>query len=304
MKIDFKKYMHIEKWGTDDVEGIEMGECFIFSKLDGTNGSLWYEEGNPGKFHAGSRNRELTLDKDNHGFFEWFITSCLDNKNNLLPLLRENPHLRLFGEWLVPHTLKTYRGDAWENFYVFDVFDTENLEYLHYDKYKELLDRYNITYIPPICKIKNPTYERLLNLLEQNTYLIQDGKGSGEGIVIKNYSFKNKYGRTVWAKIVKNEFKDAHWGGQTTEKKEKKMIEEEIVNKYVTLALVEKEYAKIASEGWTSKMIPRLLNTVYHCLVKEDGWNFVKEFKNPTINFRTLSFLTTNRIKTLKPELF
>lgn len=298
----FKKYQHIEKYGSEEVEGIEMGECFIFSKLDGTNTSLWYTPGNPGKFHAGSRNREITLDKDNHGFMEWLVTSDGENRNNLLPFLRENPHLKLYGEFLVPHTLKTYRDDTWRKFYVFDVFDTNTNEYLHYNKYKEMLDAYYVTYIPPICKITNPTYERLLKLLDQNTYLIKDGEGTGEGIVIKRYDFKNKYGRTIWAKIVKNEFKDAHWGGQTTEKKEKKMVEEEIVKKYVTQALVEKEYAKI--EGWSSKKIPQLLNTVYHCLVKEEMWDIVKKFKNPTINFRTLSFLTTNRIKEIKPELF
>lgn len=269
-----------------------------------SNASLWYTKEDK-KFHAGSRNRELTIDNDNHGFMEWFLTAHDNqNKGNIIPFLRENSHLRLFGEWLVKHTLRTYRDDAWRKFYIFDVFDMNINEYLHYDTYKELLDRYRIGYIPPICKISNPSYERLMGLLEQNTYLIKDGQGTGEGIVIKNYSFKNKYGRTVWAKIVKNEFKDAHWGGQTTEKKEKKMVEEEIVNKYVTSALVEKEYAKIASEGWSSKKIPQLLNVIYHCLVKEEMWDIVKKFKNPTINFRTLSFLTTNRIKKLKPELF
>ena len=303
--MEFKKYQHIERLGSEEVEGIEMGECFIFPKIDGTNGSLWYTSEEVGRFHAGSRNRELTLDKDNHGFFEWLLTAHEDgNRGNIIPFLRENRNLRLFGEFLIKHTLGTYRDDAWEKFYVFDVFDMNTSQYLHYDKYKELLDKYKITYIPPICKITNPTYERLLNLLDQNTYLIKDGQGTGEGIVIKNYSFKNKYGRTIWAKIVKNEFKDAHWGGQTTEKKEKKMVEEEIVNKYVSLTLVEKEFSKIASEGWSSKRIPQLLNTVYHCLVKEEMWSIVKEFKNPTINFRTLSFLTTNRIKELKPELF
>lgn len=302
--MEFKKYQHIERFKSEEVDGIEIGECFIFPKLDGTNASLWYSADEK-MFYAGSRNRELKLDNDNHGFMKWFIASYEDqHRNAIVHFLRDYPHLRLFGEWLIKHTLKTYRDDAWEKFYVFDVFDTEKLEYTHYNQYKEILDAYNVTYIPPICKIKNPTYERFIKLLDQNTYLIKDGEGTGEGIVIKNYSFKNKYGRTTWAKIVKNEFKDAHWGGQTTEKKEKKIVEEEIVNKYVTLSLVDKEYSKIASEGWASRQIPRLLNTVYYCLIKEESWNFIKEFKNPTIDFRKLSVLTTSKIKELKPDLF
>ena len=115
---------------------------------------------------------------------------------------------------------------------------------------------------------------------------------TGEGIVIKNYNYKNRFGRVVWAKIVKNEFKAKHAKCDVTEIKENKIIEEEIVNKFVTKALIEKELAKIETEsGWSSKQIPRLLNTVYYCLVKEESWNFVKEFKNPIIDFKRLSFL-------------
>ena len=40
---------------------------------------------------------------------------------NLLEYLKANPTHRLFGEWLIPHRLRTYRDDAWKRFYVFDV---------------------------------------------------------------------------------------------------------------------------------------------------------------------------------------
>ena len=56
--------------------------------------------------------------------------------------------------------------------------------------------------------------------------------------------------------------------------------------------------------GWASKQIPRLLNTVFYCLVKEECWNFVKEFKNPIVDFKRLSFFTINRIKEVMPHLF
>lgn len=32
----FKKYMHIERFGNDEVEGIEFGNCYIFCKIDET----------------------------------------------------------------------------------------------------------------------------------------------------------------------------------------------------------------------------------------------------------------------------
>jgi len=293
-ELEFEKYQHVERFGTIETEGIDKGMCYVFPKIDGTNAQLWWNNG----LRAGSRNRELSLDNDNAGFYEW-----ADKQNKFKLFFLEYPNARLYGEWLVPHTLKTYQSSAWKNFYVFDVMNGE--EYVPYELYSVILDQFMIEYIPPICKVENPTYERLINQLEKNVYLIEDGKGTGEGIVIKNYDYKNKFGRVVWAKIVKNEFKAKHAKVSVTEIKEKSMIEEAIADKFVTKELIEKEFSKIDNDGgWSSKHIPRLLNTVYYCLVKEDGWNFVKEFKNPSIDFKRLSFFTTNKVKEIMPHLF
>ena len=56
----FRKYQHIERFGTMEVEGIELGLCYIFPKIDGTNSSVWL--GEDGQIHAGSRKRELSLE--------------------------------------------------------------------------------------------------------------------------------------------------------------------------------------------------------------------------------------------------
>ena len=293
--MQFKKYQHVERFGTTETNGIEQGMCYVFPKIDGTNSQLWWNNG----LQAGSRNRHLESFNDNAGFYNWALTQVMFTK-----FFADYPTLRLYGEWLVPHILRTYEKTAWERFYVFDVMYNED-DYLEYDIYKEVLDKYGIEYIPPICKVENPSYDRLINQLEKNGYLIEDGKGVGEGIVIKNYDYKNRFGRAVWAKIVRNDFKAKHSKCYVTEIKEKKLVEQEIVSKYVTQTLVEKEYAKIANgEGWTSKQIPRLLNTVYYCLVKEEGWNFIKEFKNPTVDYRRLNLFTINQVKETMPHLF
>lgn len=292
--MEFKKYQHVERLGTTEVNGIENGMCYVFPKIDGTNAQVWINE----TLQAGSRNRQLSLENDNAGFYEWVL-----QQDNLDLFFCKYPNLRLYGEWLVPHALNTYQSTAWRNFYVFDVMDGER--YLPYEEYKILLEEFNIEYIPPICKVENPTYERLEKQLEKNGYLIEDGKGIGEGVVIKNYDFVNKFGRVTWAKIVTNEFKAKHQKCQITEIKECKIIEQEIVDKFVTKSLIEKEISKIELEcGWSSNMIPRLINTVFYCLVKEECWNFVKEFKYPNIDFKRLSFFTTNKIKELFPNIF
>jgi ATP-dependent RNA circularization protein (DNA/RNA ligase family) len=108
---------------------------------------------------------------------------------------KANPSLRLYGEWLIPHTLKTYRGDAWRKFWVFDVFNDATDSYLTYDTYQPLLDSYLVDYIPPLAKVKNGNLEHFIHVLERNNFFIQDGKGIGEGIVLKNYQYYNKYQR-------------------------------------------------------------------------------------------------------------
>lgn len=293
---DFLKYMHIERLGTTEVEGIENGMCYVFPKIDGTNGQIWLDLDNI--ICTGSRNRELSIEKDNGGFHNWVTMQPVFGK-----FFQKYPSVRLYGEWLIKHTLKTYQETAWGEFYVFDVL--MNGSYLPYESYQKILEEFGIEYIPPICKVENPSYKRLVAQLEKNNYLIQDGLGTGEGVVIKNYDFRNRYGRVTWAKIVKNEFKAKHQKVDVCELKENKIIEEEIVNKFVTKSLVEKEYAKIESEdGWSSKFIPRLLNTVFYCLVKEDCWNFVKENKNPVVDFKRLNLFTINKIKQLMPQIF
>jgi hypothetical protein len=298
--MEFRKYQHLERLGTSEVQGIELGDCYVFPKIDGTNASVWLHNG---EVQAGSRTRHLSLDKDNAGFYEWASKS-----EAIRDYLVANPTHRLFGEWLVPHSLKTYRETAWRDFYVFDVTEDvgEEFRYLRYEEYKPLLELHGVNYIPPISIIKNGSYENFVNELSKNIFLIEDGKGAGEGVVIKNYDFVNRFGRTTWAKIVTSEFKEKHskqMGPSILNAN--KLVEEEIAEKFVTSALVDKEFAKIESvDGWSSKLIPKLLNVVYYSLVKEDAWEFVKEHKNPTIDFRRLQHFVFNKVKEKKPELF
>lgn len=300
----FQKYTHVERWGNTEVEGVELGTCHVFPKIDGTNASVWWDCG----VQCGSRNRLLSEEADNAGFHAWIQKS--EESNNIGLFLRSYPNFRLYGEWLVPHSLKTYREDVWRKFYVFDVAHpacTEEGEmYMSYEDYQPLLESFGLDYISPLRIIKNGNYQQFLGLLEANDFLMQDGH-TGEGIVIKNYEYQNRYGRNNWAKIVSSEFKEKHVKAMGAPQIDgKKMVEQEIADEFVTQALCEKVKAKIElDEGdWSSKYISRLLQTVYYDVVREECWSFVKKHKNPTVNFKTLQTLVTMRIKQLLPEVF
>ena len=291
----FEKYQHIERFGTDEVDGIECGECYVFPKIDGTNSSLWVDDG---EIKAGSRNRELSLDKDNAGFLE-----AIKDDGRVKAFFAEYPTLRLFGEWLVPHTLKTYRSDAWRRFYVFDVMDGE--KYLHYNQYKLTLEKHGLEFIPPICIVNNGTDETFIKALEKNTYLIQDGSGVGEGVVVKRYDYINKFGRQTWAKIVTSEFRERHTKTMGAPILEGELTaERRYIDDFCTEALIEKEYAKIALEGWRSEKIPQLLGVCFNALVTECVWEAVKRYKYPKIDYKLLSRLCTERVKRVKADLF
>jgi hypothetical protein len=299
----FKKYMHIEKWGNTEVEGIEIGDCYIFSKIDGTLSSIWVDD--YGKLCAGSKNRQLTLENDNRGFYK-YILEKESNESIFHNFFIDFPNYILYAEYLVPHTLKTYRDDAWNKYYVFDVYDTERECYIHYWDYKPILNSFDIEYIPCQKIIRNPTLEVLEIEMNNNTYLMKQGE-IGEGIVIKNYQFVNRFGRITWAKLVRSEFREKHLKSFNSPKLTgDKKIEDKIVELFITETLVEKTYAKIKNDndGWSSKNIPELLNRVYYDLIREEIWEILKKFKNPTIDFKLLKKFTDMKIKEIKTELF
>ena len=107
-------------------------------------------------------------------------------------------------------------------------------------------------------------------------------EGCGEGIVIKNYDFVNKYGRTTWAKVVRPaaiKLKHPISGN----------IETDIVEKFLTPEMIQKEQAKIVSDvgfDFEPKLITRLLQTVWRVLITEELFDAIKKFRNPKIDFK------------------
>jgi hypothetical protein len=315
------KYMHLERFGGPDVEGIEVGEGWVFPKLDGTNGSAWWTDG---ALWAGSRGRLLNGAEDNFGF-----RAYVEQHRELRGFFSEFPAVRLFGEWLVPHTFKHYREEAWRRFWVFDVWGEETQRWVPYEEYAPCLERHGIDFVPPLARVVNPTQEQLLKIAEGNTFLVQDGAGPGEGVVLKRYGFVNRFGRTAWAKVVRNEFKEKNLlAFGVPEKGEVFQVEVAIAEEAVTPALVAKERAKIEAayhagippdayhagippenvrmqaDPPRSMLIPRLLETVYHSVVTEEMWTAVKKHKDPTVDFRKLRRFVQAKTKEFAAELF
>lgn len=301
--MSFLKYPHLEKYGNAAVQDIEFGVCHIFPKLDGTNASAWKDEEG---IKGGSRNRVLSIESDNAGFFAWLLS---DQGERYRAFLQDKPHLRLYGEWLVPHTIQHYRADCWRKFWIFDVWDGNSERMLTYDEYKGMLEEYNLYYVPCTKIIKNPSWENLQHEAINCRYGLVDhtvNDKPGEGIVIKNYDWINKFNQQPWAKIVNGEFKDDFYGKMGANVMENRTGAQTVADLACTAHLIDKEYAKIVNlEGkWERKFIPRLLHTVYYSVVTEELWDCLKKINRATVNFQELQKHCEMRVKEHRKDLF
>lgn len=297
--MQYKSYQHIEKLGNKEVEGILKGKCSIQPKIDGTNGVVWL--GDDGIIHAGSRRRDLTLDNDNAGFYNTVIKD-----DNIRKYLLDHKDHYLYGEWLVPHTIRYYHPESWKHFYVFDIFSYDR-GYIPYDEYSKELDKYGISYIPEIISIDNPTMEDLTKYLKETKYLIPEDKMS-EGIIIKNYEYRNQYGRCTYAKIVAEEFFNTKSILRMKNHEAKdKTSEKDIVTTMLSEPLIRKEFAKIKlayPDARRQELIGRTLNTIFHVFIHEELLDYIEK-KKPLINFYYLKKECDERIKeVLRSELF
>lgn len=296
--MEYLRYQHIERYGNDEVDGINIGTCYVFPKIDGTNASVWL--GDDGQIKAGSRTRELSRESDNAGFYTYVQTS-----EKLLGFFSKYPVVRLYGEWLVPHSLKTYEDSAWRKFYIFDTCREDGI-LIPYDEYLPMIQEFGLDYIPALKIFTNASVDDFRAYLEVNKFLIQENQGIGEGIIIKNYAYRNKYGRQVWAKMVTNDFKTKNLKTFGASHSVKYLLEQTIIDEYLTGAFLDKEFAKIVQTqgGWNSKCIPEFLGRIYHEFVSEELWNIVREHKNPTIDFKKLQQVLIAKTKEMKPEIF
>lgn len=263
------KYMHIERLGTSATNTILNGKVYVFSKIDGTSGRVAKDDG---ELVFGSRKNILET-SDNQGFKSMLLTYHKDKLNAIF-----NKHdIVLYGEFLKPHTIRYYKEDSWNKFYIYDVWNNRTNKWMNYDDYKIILDGFGFDYIPAIDVFEEFTTETMNYCLNNANFLLPEEKfGGGEGIVLKNYEYVNKYGRVIWAKIVTSEFKDkAGHTGKVTKEIKNLISEHKFVDSIFRDGVVEKEIWKIINNEenkgeFRNQLIPIILDTVYNEIAREE----------------------------------
>jgi hypothetical protein len=290
----FKRYPKIHRLGKEETAGILIGTVHVEEKIDGANAQIWMSDG---KILCGSRNNTLTADVDNpkegdnmfNGFVEWVAKSEAVRR-----LFTEHPEMRLYGEWLVRHTIH-YSETAYKQFYLFDitiVSDEEVEEFLPKAVVRQVGKMYGFNMPTYHGEFYNPEVDALMEFVGKSTI-----GPEGEGVVLKNHDFIDAFGNRTYAKIVTENFKENNavtFGGNN--KHAEAYSEMYVVNKYMTLGRVEKIMNKVQpeiNEKLDLKHIPRISNSAYYDMLTEEIWEIQSKVQN-------LNLVTLKRIATKK----
>lgn len=276
----FKTYPKIHRLGKEETTGLlELGEVVIQEKIDGANTSIWKDR----TIKAGSRTRQLGKESFN-GFVEY-----IKDHPEFKAFFKKYPKHRLFGEWLVRHTV-SYNETAYHKWYLFDIM-TEKDQFLAQSEVEKIAKEFGFNY-PQVFYVGKATEEKIKEFVGKTNL----GE-KGEGVVIKNELFVNSFGDCVYAKVVTEKFKEDNaltFGGNN--KHSDSYWEMYVVNKYCTLARVQKIMNKLQptiNEKLDKQHTPRIVGTCYHDMITEEIWDI--QDKVQEINFRKLKILCNKK---------
>lgn len=285
----FKAYPKIHRIGKAETEGILNGTCHVEEKIDGANVSIWLEDG---VIQCASRSQKVT--SGFNGFVD-FVNSNESIKKCLL----ENPNFRLYGEWLVRHTI-AYNELSYKKFYLFDILEDTTNQFLSRESVLNVGETYSIPTPMQFGIFENPTVEELSKFVGKSCL----GE-NGEGVVIKNLQFVNTFGSLAYAKIVSEKFKEDNgviFGGNN--RTSVSYWEIYVVNKYMTLSRVQKIMNKIQpliDEKLDLKHTSRVISTCYHDMLVEEIWEIQDRVE--TLNFKNLKKIACKKASVIYKEL-
>ena len=242
----------------------------ISEKIDGANASIALDDN--GNLVAYSRKNELNYQNTLRGF--WNYVQTLDKEK-----FQDLGKYVCFGEWLVSHTVK-YNADAYNKWYVYDMYDTETEEWLPQSIVKEFAEAHGLEYIHVLYEGEFISWDHCRTFLNSPAY-----GDSQEGIVVKNMSKLNypDIRRPFYLKIVNDSFMETKAHNHVKKEldpqhQEEKNQAEEIANEVVTKARVQKEIHKMIDEGiLPEKLQPKDMSMVARNLPKRIYDDIVKE---------------------------
>jgi len=276
----FITYPKIYNLGDEETEGILSGngKLYIQEKLDGSNVQItrWDD-----KIYLGSHHQNIDKDKPEKIFNE-FVKWV--NQKESEGVFSEIPNgVILYGEMLLNQGKIKYKET--HPFVLFDVaIIMEEMEGVKFPVFIEdasansFIQKLNLPVVSNIAVIDgkwNLTVEQLNQYLTRKSMF---GADEIEGIVLKDYTRKNKYGRPLFAKLVNSKFRERKNEGKFRIDDITKLVDK-TTEQFLTSARLDKAIARLIEEGKYTrslKDIPQLLTIIPKDILEENG-NEIKE---------------------------
>lgn len=276
-----KKYQSIVRLGHRTTVGVLNEGDFIIvqEKLDGANASF-RKDGD--KIRVYSRNKELSEENNLGGFYQW-----VQENIDINTLVDDGVY---FGEWLNPHKIKYPNYE--KQFFLYDVYDTETDRYIEFNLVRAQAKKLNVNLIPVFYAGEYKSFEHLESFVGKTLVGGQfRDKEMGEGIVVKNVDYIDRYGRQVFVKLVSDEFREVQ--KQKPPKDPRKVSAEQVfVRTTVTEARVDKFLHKFVDEGildenWGIEDMGVILrnmgNAIFDDIIKEESDMLPREYEERLI---------------------
>lgn len=196
---EHKKYTDIVRLGHKTTQGVlNVGDRIsITEKIDGANASFTKDEASPIDVSCYSRNQKLSDSSTLRGYYFWVMEKITPKKDLL------NPNYRYFGEWLVQHKVK-YKEDKYRNFYLFSIYDEVKQEYLSDEVVKAEAIKLGLQTPEYFYEGEYISFEHLQSFIGKSN--MTEIPNTGEGIVVKNVDYKDRYGNQCFVKLVSEGF--------------------------------------------------------------------------------------------------
>jgi hypothetical protein len=265
-----KKYSSIVRHGKSGTHLTITGnpKIVIQEKLDGANAS--FKRVGP-ELLAFSRNTQLDDENNLRGFYQW-VQQTID-------IEKIDEDIVYFGEWTAKHKLDY--GDNHDRFYLFDIYDDTKGEYLPFNILEQQATILKINLIPVFYEGEFQSLDHIHSFVGKSFL----GK-TGEGVVVKNYNYADKYGNQIFTKFVSDEFAEVS-------KTKKHVVNtdpiQEFINSTLTEARISKLLHKMVDEGQLQEdyaiedmrvILKHLGIAVYEDIMKEESDSLMKLVKS------------------------
>lgn len=234
-----KRYQEITRLGHKTTLGVlnEGDYIVIQEKLDGANASF-RKDGF--EVLAFSRNHQLDEQNNLGGFYQW-----VQENIKAEDLVDDAIY---FGEWLNPHKVKY--PNYQKQFFLYDIYDSETERYINFNLVKKTADRLNLNSIPVFYEGKYQSFEHLMSFVGRTDLggMLGDVE-QGEGIVVKNVDYTDRFGNQKFVKLVTDKFAEVQKQKAPKDPTIEQTQEQVFVNQTVTEARIEKFLHKFVDEG-------------------------------------------------------